>query len=220
MRKDLREIIRLIITFGGLYWFFMHSSMYWPHFVVILVAASLLPNLLIIPKKKKSSKSRTANAKKTSGNSKKTKTPTKAHNLLRSENEILTLPFNELSWREFERLCYLYYKAKGFKPRETSEGADGGVDLIIFSKEHNANVAVQIKHYKGGKPIGVEPIRELNSAKRNHNCSLADFITTSSFTNAALLQADKFKIDTHDKNWVENNILKWRDQEARKRKLA
>lgn len=162
----------------------------------------------------------TSNSKRASLALDKVNAHTKQHNLLRSENEILTLPLNELSWREFERLCYLYYKAKGYKPKETQEGADGGVDLILFDKKHNANVAVQIKHYVSGKPIGVEPIRELNSAKRNHNCALADFITTSTFTNVALLQADKFKINTYHREWVESNILKWRDQEAMKRKLS
>lgn len=218
MRKELREVIRGIIAIGGLYWFFMHSSKDWVYFFVIIFAIGILPDLLIRPKKKNTSKTKTA--KKSSGTPKKTSSPTKNHNFLRSENEILTLPLNELSWREFERLCYLYYKAKGYKPKETQEGADGGVDLILFDKKHNANVAVQIKHYVSGNPIGVEPIRELNSAKRNHNCALADFITTSTFTNVALLQADKFNIGTHDKNWVESKILKWRDQEALKRKLT
>ncbi|OIJ07646.1 hypothetical protein BKP35_18350 [Anaerobacillus arseniciselenatis] len=152
----------------------------------------------------------------TTNKSKKFSRTPKGNTLLRSDKEILRLPLDDLTWREFERLCYLYFKAKGYKPKETKEGADGGVDLIIFSKEHNANVAVQIKHYKSGKPIGVEPIRELKAAKTNHNCALADFITTSSFTKNALLQADKFKIDTYEKNWVESNILKWRDNEVKK----
>ncbi|HHY22561.1 MAG TPA: restriction endonuclease [Bacilli bacterium] len=141
--------------------------------------------------------------------------PSTNHNLLRSDKELLTLSLDEMSWREFERLCYLYYKAKGYKPRETNEGADGGVDLIIFDKEHKTNVAVQIKHYKKSNRIGVQPIRELNSAKRNHNCILAKFITTSSFTKDALLQADKFNIDTYDRRWVENNVIKWKEEKLK-----
>ncbi|MFC5613717.1 restriction endonuclease [Metabacillus niabensis] len=42
----------------------------------------------------------------------------------------------DLTWREFERLCYLYFKSKGYKASETSDGADGGIDLIIYNKHH------------------------------------------------------------------------------------
>lgn len=148
------------------------------------------------------------------------RTTTKQHNLLRSENEILTLPLDELSWREFEKLCYLYYKGKGYKVEETPEGPDGGVDLIVYNRHHKEKVAIQIKHRKSGNQVTVKEIRELNSAKRNHGCLLADFITTSTYTNVALQEADKFKIETRDKYWIENNIIKWRDLEAKKRKLA
>lgn len=169
-----------------------------------------------------------ATKKKTSTKNKSTKTANKTtktkqakpHNLLRSDNEILTIPLDELSWREFERLCFLYFKAKGKKPQETAEGADGGVDLIYFDRYHNANVAVQIKKYKSGNQITVREIRELKTAKNNHNCGLAEFITTSTFTNDALLQADKYRIKTFDGNWVQSNILKWRDIEAKKKNLA
>jgi restriction system protein len=149
-----------------------------------------------------------------------TGTSTKQHNLLRSENEILTLPLDELSWREFERLCFLYYKGKGYKVEETPEGPDGGVDLIVHNRHHKAKVAVQIKHRKSGNQVTVKEIRELHAAKQNHGCALADFITSSRYSNVALQEADKFHIKTRDIGWIEINILKWRDQEVKKRKLA
>ncbi|MCA0971352.1 restriction endonuclease [Halobacillus litoralis] len=132
-------------------------------------------------------------------------------NLLRSEKEIMTLPLEELSWREFEELCYLYYKAKGYQPRRTSEGADGGVDLIIFDPEHNTDVAVQIKHYKKGKQVDVKLIRELDSAKKNHGCALGDMITSSGFTNPALVEADDRKIGCKGSGWVRMRVLAWRE---------
>lgn len=136
---------------------------------------------------------------------------------LNSDDVIMKTPLKELSWREFERLCYLYFKAHGYKPRETSEGADGGVDLIIFNRYHNTNEAVQMKHYiNSSNPITVKEIRELSSAKRNHNCLLAKFITTTTFTQNASREADKFKITCHDINWVESKIEKWRKQKQTK----
>lgn len=149
---------------------------------------------------------------------KKQKQKVKNDNILRSDNIILKLPLYELSWREFERLCFLYYKARGYKPRETSEGSDGGVDLIIFNRQHQTDEAIQIKHYfHSGNKITVKDIRELNSSKRNRDCILATFITSSTYTKEALKQADDFKIKCKDIHWVENHIVKWKQQEARRK---
>ncbi|MEH7442644.1 restriction endonuclease [Bacillus sp. JJ1122] len=140
--------------------------------------------------------------------------------ILRSEKNIMTLPLEDISWREFEELCYLYYKAKGYKPRKTSEGADGGVDLIIFNRHHNTEVAVQIKHYIKGKQIDVKLIRELDSAKKNHGCMLAELITSSSFTNPALVEADRRNIECRGEEWVNSKLLPWREQQLKKNSLA
>lgn len=132
----------------------------------------------------------------------------------------MTLPLEELSWREFEELCFFYYKAKGYKPCKTSEGADGGVDLIIFNRHQNTEVAVQIKHYKKGKQIDVKLIRELDSAKKNHGCILAEMITSSRFTNPALVEADRRNIKCRDIEWVNSKLLLWREQQVEKKDLA
>ena len=138
-------------------------------------------------------------------------------NLLRSDKEIIFSSLDNLSWREFERLCFLYFKGRGYKPNETSEGADGGVDLVIYNPTHKTNEAVQIKHYlHSGQQITVKEIRELNSAKRNHNCILSMFITTSTYTKDALKQADQFKMDCHDYHWVVSKIGKWQEKERNK----
>ncbi|WP_260471950.1 restriction endonuclease [Bacillus salinus] len=141
-------------------------------------------------------------------------------NILRAEKEIMTLPLENISWREFEELCYLYYKAKGYKPRKTSEGADGGVDLIIFNRHHNTEVAVQIKHYKKGQQIDVKLIRELDSAKKNHGCILAEMITSSRFTNPALIEADRRNIECKGDEWINSKLLPWREQQVKQRGLV
>ncbi|WP_445486458.1 restriction endonuclease [Niallia sp. 03133] len=179
----------------------------------------------LIPGQKKKVSSKKKKVKKTNTNVPATKiTNTKnnssKHALLHNDDEIIKLPFEDLTWRDFERLCYLYFKAKGYKPRETKEGADGGVDLIIYNKHHQTDIAIQIKKYANGNQITVKHIRELATAKKNHNCILADFITTSSYTNAALREADKFNIKCYSKDWIENKILRWREQEALKRKIG
>nr|MBA5584422.1 restriction endonuclease [Anaerobacillus isosaccharinicus]QOY38505.1 restriction endonuclease [Anaerobacillus isosaccharinicus] len=135
-------------------------------------------------------------------------------NLLRSDKEIIFSSLDKLSRREFERLCFLYFKARGYKPKETSEGADGGVDLVIYNPSLKTNEAVQIKHYlHSGQQITVKEVRELNSANRNHNCILSMFITTSTYTKEALKQAYQFKMDCHDYHWVVSKIGKWQEKE-------
>lgn len=166
-------------------------------------------------------KSKSSSKRKNSPLPKSERTNLKGNsNLLRSEKEIMTLPLEELTWREFEELIYLYYKAKGYKPRRTANGADEGVDLVIFNRYHNCHIAVQIKHYKSGQPISVERIRELDSAKKNHGCIMAEMITSSRYTKPALVEADRRRIVCRDKEWVTSKLLPWREQQVKKRRLA
>lgn len=220
MNKKQKNAISSLLSFTFLalglpLWYNYLLDVWWMLFVIIVIA-STVPHIILsfIPDKKRTKIHKRLEKAPSYKGSKK------GHNLLRSEKEILTLPLEELSWREFERLCFLYYKAKGYKPKETSEGADGGVDLIIFNKYHATNEAIQIKHRKTGNQVTVKEIRELAAAKRNHKCTLARFITTSSYTNNAQVEADKYKIETHDLVWVTNKILPWREREAESRGLS
>lgn len=186
----------------GIYWVVLKSSNIYLLFG-ILITVSIIERLIFITLPKK-------NNKKPPSKNKNKAVSAKKNNRLRSDELILKSNLEDLSWREFERICYLYFKFKGYKASETSEGADGGIDLIVYNKHHKANEAIQIKHYyDSGKKITVKEIRELNTAKRNHKCLLAMFITSSSFTKNALLEADKNNIECKDINWINNNIVKW-----------
>lgn len=183
---------------------------------ISIIVAGLV--MAMIPTKK--TKRKTTKKKKTNNSATKKTTnnaPKKNHNQLRGKKEILTLPFDKLTWREFEKLCFYYYESKGQNPRETGEGADGGIDLIIYNKKDKADEAVQIKKYTK-QQVDVRIIRELNTAKKNHKCMLARLITTSDITLAAMREADDNRIATNDKTWVQNNLLTWRDQEAKRLK--
>ncbi|MBB5174537.1 restriction endonuclease [Texcoconibacillus texcoconensis] len=191
----------------SLYWLVFNSSNVYIFFG-ILFATVLIQRLTenVLSKKKTTAKKQT----------RKKKANTRS-NQLRSDKEMISTPLEELSWREFERLCYLYFKTRGFKPQETSEGADGGVDLILYNRYHHAYEAVQIKHYiNSGRQITVKEIRELHAAKRNHKCKLTMFITTSGFTQDALRQADDYHMDCCSYNWVNNHIVKWQEKQRMK----
>jgi len=189
--------------------------------ISIIVAGLVMAMIPTKKKKRKSTKKKTTNKavnKKTTNKKATNNAPKKNHNQLRGKKEILTLPFDKLTWREFEKLCFYYYESKGQTPKETNEGKDGGIDLLIWSKEDQAWEAVQIKKYAKHRQINVTHIRELNTAKTNHKCYLARFITTSDFTTDAMREADGKQIRTHSGFWVENTLLKWRDQEAKRLK--
>lgn len=226
-KKKKNELFGIIEGLGIIIGFYIwyKSDLQIMGLIAVLLVPAIMGAIIInlIPdkvQKKKKPKNKTTSKKSTTNKEKASTSPIKEHNLLRSENEILTLPLMELSWREFERLCYLYYKAKGYKVEETSEGADGGVDLIVFNRHHGTKIAIQIKHRKSGNNVSVDEIRALHGAKRNHGCSLADFITTSRYSSTALREASQLKIETKDLHWVENKILSWREKEAKKRELA
>jgi restriction system protein len=195
-----------------LYWMVYKSTNIYILFGLIL-ATPIVERViyLILPGKKIKKSSTSKNHVKKKGNT------ISSPNRSREDKDIIASTLEDLSWCEFERLCFLYFKARGYKPRETGEGADGGVDLIIYNRHHKAEEAIQIKHYiSSGNQITVEKIRELNSAKRNHKCVLSRFITTSGYTKDALKQADDYKMICHDLNWVKNKIVKWQEQEQKK----
>lgn len=215
-KKNLIELLRISLIFIALYFVFRESLN-----IYALIAALVIPNilaqvlLLLLPKdkKRKSKASQKKKVKNTSNNS-KNKVPTTR---LLPDSEIIKMSLEKMSGLEFERLCFLYYKAKGYKPKETPKGADGGVDILIYQRNHNDYEAVQVKHYlNSGNNITVREVRELNSSKQNHGCVLARFITTSTYSKEAMLQADKWRIETHDILWVRNKIDTWRKEEAKK----
>lgn len=106
--------------------------------LVYCIIFSLLPDKKSKKKISTAKKSTTTHYSKRASGIKKQGGSRALSNLLRSDSEILKLPIEEISWKEFERLCYLYYKAKRYKLELTKEGADGGVDLIIYDPKHKA----------------------------------------------------------------------------------
>jgi restriction system protein len=167
------------------------------------------------PSKQTSSKKQTASATSASSSEQTRKYG------VRSDDVILQLPLEELSGLEFEQLVYLYFKANGYKPEKTPEAHDEGVDIIVYNKQDNAKIAVQVKHKaKSGNKVTVKDIRELDGAKKNYGCYLSWFITSAGYTPDALRQADKYHMITWSKYEVENKILAWKEKEAAKRQVA
>lgn len=206
----------MLTMFVALYFVFTLRLHFYYTLAAIIIPNALAQILIVALPKRKQSKKKTAPKKagKKKPTAKSSKVPTTR---LLPDKQILKMPLEKMSGSEFERLCYMYYKAKGYRPKETGKGADGGVDLLIYQREHKTYEAVQIKHYiNSGRQITVEPIRMLHAAKQNKGCQLARFITTTTYTKDAMLQADQFYIETHGIEWVRRKIDTWRKEQAKR----
>jgi restriction system protein len=119
---------------------------------------------------------------------------------------------------EFERLLALYFRDRGYKVKEVGVGGnDGGVDLVIID-QRGEKTAVQAKCYSDNNNVGVQTVRELVAAKRNHDCILSLLITTSDLTLPAKQEAEKFKVDYWHGGVVEQKMLAWGKWQPSKKK--
>ncbi|QRG68622.1 restriction endonuclease [Brevibacillus choshinensis] len=127
----------------------------------------------------------------------------------RSDEIILTCNLDDLSGAEFERLLALYFRDQGYTVKEVGVGGnDGGVDLVIIDKR-GEKTAVQAKCYADGNNVGVQVVRELVGAKRNHDCILSLLVTTSDLTQQAKKEAEQFKVDYWHGAIVEQKLKTW-----------
>lgn len=92
-----------------------------------------------------------------------------------------------LEWKRFERLCMLYFQAKGYRAETTEVGPDGGVDVRLYkpSAQQELLAVVQCKAWNSYR-VGVKPVRELYGVQASAKAPLGIFITTSSYSNDAV----------------------------------
>ena len=93
--------------------------------------------------------------------------------------------FEDIEWRRFEALCASLFGQAGFETRAQSHGADGGVDIWLYSQHAEGPAAVvQCKHWIG-KAVGVKEMREFYGVMASHKLQRGTFATTSTFTSDA-----------------------------------
>ena len=107
--------------------------------------------------------------------------------------------FEAIEWRRFEAVIEALFAQAGFETKAQSHGADGGVDVWLYSKAvpGEAISLVQCKHWQG-KRVGVDKIRELRGVMASHNVRRGQFATTSSFTEDAQVFARGNQINLLD----------------------
>lgn len=94
--------------------------------------------------------------------------------------------FSDIEWRRFEAVCERLFAQGGFEAKTQSHGADGGVDIWLYSKNSEGPAAVvQCKHWVG-KPVGVKELREFFGVMASKGLKRGTFATSSTFTSAAM----------------------------------
>ncbi len=106
--------------------------------------------------------------------------------------------FAAIEWRRFEALCEALFAQAGFKTESQSHGADGGVDIWLYSANAVGPVAIaQCKHWTR-KPVGVKDVREFFGVMASHQLKRGTYATTSSYTADAMQFAKANGINAMD----------------------
>lgn len=126
----------------------------------------------------------------------------------RAAQDAETVPFKEarwgpnvfaaIEWRRFEAVVETLFKQAGFSTRSQSHGADGGVDIWLYSSNAQGPVSVvQCKHWQG-KPVTVKEMREFLGVMVSKGVKRGTYATTSRYTADALEFARAHGINAQD----------------------
>lgn len=106
--------------------------------------------------------------------------------------------FSDIEWRRFEAVCERLFAQSGFKTKSQSHGADGGVDVWMYSAHAEGPVSIaQCKHFRS-KEVDVKLIREFFGVMSSHKLQRGTFVTTSTFTPDAQKFANENGINALD----------------------
>ena len=116
---------------------------------------------------------------------------------------------SKMSWRDFEQLTAAAFRKLGYSVKDTNDGADGGVDLIL--KKDGETHLVQCKHWKANK-VGVQVIRELLGVMASQGAAGGFVVTAGEYTKEAKSFADGRNIELIDgrilNQWMHQPIIK------------
>jgi len=168
----------------------------------------------LLPKSKSTKKS--TSKKNTTTKQKTTNNNSPSQNKKLNDTDLLNSDIDSLSGENFERLVYLYFEDKGYKPETTPKSGDHGVDLVITDPEDGYKIAIQCKRYKSTVSIGNSDLIKLEGGKKFYRCHGTMFITTSSYTQKAKEFADSTKMETWNRLHVFDKIDKWRKNKIKK----
>lgn len=76
--------------------------------------------------------------------------------------------FDQIEWRRFEAVCEALFAQSGMRAESQSHGADGGVDIWLWSAHSDKPLIVQCKHWKK-RVVGVKEVREFYGVLKSHD---------------------------------------------------
>ncbi|MDA7416658.1 restriction endonuclease [Xenophilus arseniciresistens] len=106
--------------------------------------------------------------------------------------------FDHIEWRRFEAVCEALFAQSGMRAETQSHGADGGVDIWLWSQYSDKPVIVQCKHWKK-RVVGVKELREFYGVLKSHDLTYGTFATSSTFSQDALEFARANRINAQDR---------------------
>jgi restriction system protein len=108
--------------------------------------------------------------------------------------------FRAIEWRRFEAVVEALFAQAGFITKSQSHGADGGVDVWLYSRHQpdgSPVSVVQCKHWQT-KPVGVDKVRELRGVMADKSAPRGQFAAMSGFTEEAVAYAKNNQISLLD----------------------
>lgn len=214
-KKQIKELANIVSGLYVIFLFFLFfvaklSNNFYLLFGLLVIGVPLIKILIVnmIPPSKKTSPVRITKSTSETNSKKQL-----------SEKELLNVNINSLSGDDFERLCFMYFKDKGYNPKIIGRSGDHGVDLVMKDPKDGLQIAVQCKRWKDQK-VGNADIIKLEGGKRFYKCPKALFITTTNYTDKAREYAEQCKVELWNSLVVEDKIGKWRAEKAKKKKLA
>ena len=111
-----------------------------------------------------------------------------------------TTVFDVIKWRRFEAVCEWLFAQAGFETKTQSHGADGGIDIWLYSKNFPDGPVsvVQCKHWSTRAAVKVGEVRALLGSMTDKKVERGIFATTSTFTQ----DARQFAKDNSSSCWI------------------
>ena len=116
--------------------------------------------------------------------------------------------FDAIEWRRFEAVCEWLFRQAGFETKTQSHGADGGIDIWLYSKNYpDGPVSVVQCKCWSTKPVKVAEVRALLGSMTDKKVKRGIFATTSMFTADAQQLAKDNSIQLLDRKGLVELIL-------------
>lgn len=90
-----------------------------------------------------------------------------------------------IDWKRFEEVCAEYFRLSGFRATTKSHGADGGIDVMLYEPNNQAQSAIVVQCKQWKRQVGPKAVRELLGVMTDMKAPRGVFVTSSVFNDEA-----------------------------------